>query len=224
MAGDKKAKEADAATEAPKGGKKKLIIIIAVVLLLAGGAGGWFFLKGRAVDPELAAEEHSKKEKMTRLFLPMDPFTVNLSGENNRFAQVAIVYDVKNAETQEMIKSIMPAVRDRVLRLISAKQASTLLSNNGKEALAQEILEETAKLIGWQSEEVLTKKKKAAAKAKEEEDEDTDDDAASDEEEDDGKSKQASSKPGAKKSKAKSKKLAKPNPINEVHFAQFIIQ
>lgn len=221
MAGDKKAKDSDAAAEAPKGGKKKLIIIIAVVLLIAGGAGGWFFMKGKGADPEQAEEEHAKKGKSAKIFLPMDPFTVNLSGENNRFAQVAIVYDVKNAETMELIKGIMPAVRDRVLRLISAKQAATLLSNNGKEALAEEILSETAKLIGWEADEAPAKKKKTTAKAKDPEDEEEEEVADSDEE-DDGKAKKSSSK--AKKGKTKSKKNAKPNPINEVHFAQFIIQ
>ncbi len=223
MAGDKKSKEVDAAvTDKPKAGKKKLIIIVLAVLLIAGSAGGWFFLKGRAADPEHAEEDHAKKEKKARIFLPMDPFTVNLSGENNRFAQVAIVYDVQNAETADSIKNIMPAVRDRVLRLISAKQASTLLSNNGKEVLAQEIVEETAKLIGWEPEEVRVTKKKVVAKAKDA-DEDADEDEAADEDED-SKPKKSSSKSSAKKSKSKAKKAGKPNPINEVHFAQFIIQ
>jgi flagellar protein FliL len=223
MAGDKKTKEGEAAAaEKPKAGKKKLIIIVAAVLLLAGSAGGWFFMKSRAADAEHADEGHAKKEKKARVFLPMDPFTVNLAGENNRFAQVAIVYDVQNAETAELIKNIMPAVRDRVLRLISAKQAATLLSNNGKEILAQEIVEETAKLIGWVRDEPKVTKKKVVAKSKDADEESEDDEA--DDEEEDAKPKKSSSKSSAKKSKSKSRKIANPNPINEVHFAQFIIQ
>jgi flagellar protein FliL len=224
MAGDKKTKEGEAAaSEKPKAGKKKLIIIVVAVLLLAGSAGGWFFMKSRAADTEHADEGHAKKEKKARVFLPMDPFTVNLAGENNRFAQVAIVYDVQNAETAELIKNIMPAVRDRVLRLISAKQSATLLSNNGKEILAQEIVEETAKLIGWEPDEPKVTKKKVVAKSKDADEESEDDDEAGDEAED-AKPKKSSSKASSKKGKSKSRKIANPNPINEVHFAQFIIQ
>lgn len=210
----KDAKEADApaAEGKGKGGKKKLIIILLALVLAAGGGGGAFYFmkkKKPAGDEEAEAEqvEEAPKKHAKPIFLPLEPFTVNLSGEHNRFAQVAVTMDVATPETAEALRTIMPAVRDRVLRIVSSKTPADLLSADGKENLAAEIAEEAAKLIGWEppDDDDTPSKRKKSAKAEE-------DDASEDA---DGK---------AKKKKKKKRRYARPNPINEVHFAQFIVQ
>lgn len=224
MAGDTKAKEADAAPDAKaKGGKKKLIMIIAAALLLGGGGGGYYVVKSKQAAAEEGDEEHevSRSKKKAPIFLALDPFTVNLSGEHNRFAQVAVTLDVANPETSEALKAIMPAVRDKVLRIVSSKTPADLLSPDGKELLSMQLATDVAKLIGWEppEEESPKKKVKLDKTGKGKASEKSEDEAeAEDEDEDKAKAKAKAAR------KAKAKKRAKPNPINEVHFSQFIVQ
>lgn len=215
---EKKAKEgeAPAAEGKAKGGKKKIIIIaLAVLLALGGGGGGYFFMmkkKKPAGDEEAEAEQVQEpvKKLAKPIFLALDPFTVNLAGEHNRFAQVAVTMDVASPETAEALRTIMPAVRDKVLRLVSSKTPAELLSVDGKEILASEIAEESAKLIGWEppDDDDTPAKRKKASKGK--------DDSAQADDDEEGDAK--------KKKKKKKRRYSRPNPINEVHFAQFIVQ
>ncbi len=213
---DAKDKDAKGEGEAkPKKGKKGLILILAAVLLLAGGGGAaWWFLKGnKNEDPDVAAEkaavERKKKEKKARVFLPLEQFTVNLSGEGERFAQVAVILEVTNNEIAEEIKVEMPSVRNKILLLLSAKQPKELLSLEGKETLARQIAEVTSRAIGWDP----APKKKVKPKKKKKKTED-------DEDEEDPPPEEAEGKELAKAAKAESVPL----PVESVHFSQFIVQ
>ena len=111
---------APAEGEAPKKGPKKLIIIIVVavlVLLLGGGAAAFFLMKKKAAHAEGeggeeadTAHEVKKAEKPPRdpkkppVFVPLDPFVVNLADKDTeRYAQergltlitVETLYDAK---------------------------------------------------------------------------------------------------------------------------------
>lgn len=137
---------------APKG-KKKLIIIIAVVLLLVliGGGVTVFMLKKKAASA-LATEEggdaahgpaaHAKPDPShPPVFLPLEPFTVNLADkETDRFAQVGVTLEVKDATTSDQMKGFMPAIRNNVLMILAHKTSAELLTQEGKERLAREIL------------------------------------------------------------------------------------
>jgi flagellar protein FliL len=192
----------------PKKSKKGLIIAIAAVLVLGGGGGGaWFVMKGKAKDPAVAEAEAKKAAQKSRVFMPLDPFTVNLTGEEERFAQIALVLELSNNETSEEIKAIMPAVRNKLLLLLSSKQPRELLTLEGKQKLAIEIADHTGRLIGW----VPAKKVKVKAP-----DPEKDPEAA------DGKSAEAAKEPDTEEETPKPK--AKPNPVERVHFAQFIVQ
>lgn len=215
----------EAKTEAPKKkGKKGLIIIIAASLLLGGGGGGaWFFMKGKKEDPQAAEAEHRKKEKKSKMFVNLDPFTVNLADEDDRFAQVAVVLEVTNNEVSDEIKTMMPAVRNKILLLLSSKRSRELLTVEGKEALAIQISDATARVIGWQPPppKKVKVKAKAKAKAKPAKDEEADADA----EDEDGAEKTATDEAEAEETpKGKGKEKSAANPVEKVHFAQFIIQ
>lgn len=132
--------------------KSKLPLIIVAAMLLAGGAAGgaWFFASKKGPDPAAHAEAERKAALRSRVFLPLDPFTVNLADtRETRMAQVAIVFDVESAGLADDIKAVMPRVRDRVLTIVSSKQARELLSVEGKTKLTNQIADETMVLLGY---------------------------------------------------------------------------
>ena len=128
--------------QAPKkGGNKKLIIIAAVALvaLLGGGGALAFVLLGK--KPDASGEPRVEPRKMP-VFVDLDSFTVNLKDKEggDRFLQVKLVAEVKDAAGGEMVKTLMPAVRNEVLLLLGSKAAEDLSTREGKEALAKEIV------------------------------------------------------------------------------------
>ncbi|MES2070390.1 MAG: flagellar basal body-associated protein FliL [Pseudomonadota bacterium] len=140
------AKAAAAHAEAAGGGsKKKLIIIIAavVVLLAVAGGGAAMFLskKGGAA----AQKEHKAEPAKAPVFIPMEPFTVNLQSENgDKYLQVTMTLQVPDEETVNLVKLNMPQVRSRLLMLLSSKDATEILSGEGKAKLIDEIMEQAA--------------------------------------------------------------------------------
>lgn len=202
-----------AAAEAapPAGGKKKLIIIIvAVVLLLVIGGGAAFLLlkKKPAEGEEDGGDGHAKAEahepapkpkpardpKHPPVFVPLDPFTVNLADKDTeRYAQVGVTLELDDPKTEAELKNYMPAIRNNVLMVLSHKTASQLLSREGKEKLAQSILYAAVRPLGYDIEE-----------------DDEDEDAA-----------HADAPP---KKKKKKKKPPTNLPVVAVHFSNFIVQ
>jgi flagellar protein FliL len=132
-----------AETVAKKPQKRLMLIGALVVLLGAGGGGGWYFTRHKAESGESPAPVKKK-----RTFLPLEPLTVNLQDDLNRFAQVGISLELYDAEVAEQIKQVMPIVRDRILRLISERSAATLLTGAGKSELAAQIMEAIAGEVG----------------------------------------------------------------------------
>jgi flagellar FliL protein len=195
---------AGASDAAPKGKKKLIIMIAAVVLLLvvAGGAA-MFMMKKKAADADSedggeadhAPAAHAKIDpKHPPVFLPLEPFTVNLADrETDRFAQVGITLEVVDAPTGEQMKAFMPAIRSNVLMLLAHKTAAELLTLEGKQKLAREIQRAAVLPMGIEL--------------------DIDDEDA--EHQDEG---------AAPKKKKKKKKATTEGPVSKVHFSNFIVQ
>ena len=142
--------EAAASPDAPKKKSKKglIIAIASVVLLGAGGGGAWFFLNKGEPDPEAAAQASADKKKAARVFVTLEPFIVNLADrESERYAQVGVVLEVENKETEAQMTAKMPAVRNEILLLLSSKQAEEVSSREGKEQLAKEIVVASNKIL-----------------------------------------------------------------------------
>ncbi len=138
--------DAAAAPAAPAPKKKgKLLIIIAivvVVVLLAGGAAAFFMMKKKSADQadEPAAATHSEAIKPPT-FHPLEVFTVNLADrDRDRFLQVNISLEVADTHVADRIKAFNPAIRDRILMLLSSQTAEQLSTVEGKEALARNIV------------------------------------------------------------------------------------
>lgn len=148
-----------AAEAAPAGGgKKKLIIIVAAVLLLVLLAGGGLLVMNKkkksaedeeGADAAPAVETSHVKPGTPPAYIPLDPFTVNLADkEVDRFAQIGVTLEVADPHMAETIKAYMPAIRNNVLLVLSHKTSAELLTREGKEQLAKEILRESVRPMG----------------------------------------------------------------------------
>lgn len=155
MAKDAKPAEGEDQAAAPKKSKKLLIIIVAVVLLLVlGGGGAAFFLLKKGSDehaddeevPEESAKPKKKDKKKEKeahpIFATLDPFTVNLVPETgDQYLQVALSVEFEDPAADAALKAHMPKIRNNITLLLSGKKASELISREGKEKLAEELLE-----------------------------------------------------------------------------------
>jgi len=130
---------AEAPATAPKKSRKKLIIVVALGLVLAsGGAGAAWYMLNKPAPGGAVAEK--KKPPPKPVFAPLDVFTVNLKDERGeRFAQVGVTLELKDAAAEAELKERLPAVRNEILLLLSSKRIDELLTDEGKRALAQEI-------------------------------------------------------------------------------------
>lgn len=117
----------------PRSKKKPLLIGIAVLVLAAsGGVWGWM---------TYGANQHVAAAKPAPpalpVFVELESFTINLAGE--RILQIGITLQVKRAEDADQIKLYMPQVKNRLLILMSTKNAEELNSADGKKTLSEEI-------------------------------------------------------------------------------------
>lgn len=172
--------------KAPAKSKKLLIIIVAAVLVLALGGGAFFYISkqraaaaaaedGEEATPAKAAAHASPKTPPA--YLPLDSMVVNLADPGGeRVAQVGITLEVSDAPSVDKVKAFLPTIRSGVLMLISQRTAEELLTQDGKQKLAKDILRETSRPFGGGDDENVedvepvdsakAKTKKAKAKAR----------------------------------------------------------
>ena len=138
MATKESAKD-DKVSEAPKKSSKIIVLLLVALIVVVLGVGGVVaYVINKKATPEKKVEEH--KEEVEPSFLPMDSFTVNLKGNQERFAQVFLTISITDPKDVEPIKARSPILRDRILRIIGKKTAEDLMTSEGKEKLANEIL------------------------------------------------------------------------------------
>jgi flagellar FliL protein len=121
--------------------KKKLIIIIisAVLVLGIAGVGGAIFLAKKNSGSK--EKEHKAEPAKPSVFVPIEPFVVNLQSESgDKFLQIAMTLQVPDEEQSNLIKLNMPQIRSRLVLLLSSKEATEILSSEGKEKLMEEIV------------------------------------------------------------------------------------
>jgi len=139
----------DTAAAAPaKGGKGKLAVIAAAgaAVLLAGAGGAWFVF-GKSAQVQAEAAPKAAPRRMP-VFVELDTFTVNLKDkEDERFLQARLVLEVRDSAVSEMLKTLMPSVRNEILLLLGSKQVAEIATREGKEKLAQEIVASANKAI-----------------------------------------------------------------------------
>jgi len=206
-----------AATDAPapkKKSKKTLIIIAAavVLVLVVGGVAAMLLMKKKHADEgdgEDAADAHPAKAevkhdpKAVPIFVPLDPFTVNLADkEAERYAQVGMTLEIADAKVGDQLKAFMPAIRHAILMVLADKTAGQLMDREGKLKMAQEVRREVSHVLGFDAPEEEAEEGEAAPPKK-------------------GAKKDGKADPKAGKKK---KAAAAEWPIRAVHFSNFIVQ
>ena len=127
------------------GGSKKLlwIMIILVLLSSAGAAAAIYMVMDQRDGDTEATEEQQAMEREPPIFMRIDPFTVNLADDSygSRLLYTGVTLRVGNDESRIILEEHMPQVRSRLLMLLSGKQADELTSTEGKQQLAQAIVD-----------------------------------------------------------------------------------
>lgn len=163
-----KSPDAEAAPP-PKSKKLLLMVVIGLVVLALAAAGGWMFLskKNAALDDE---EEETAAVAVAEptgppTYLPLDNMVVNLADPGGeRVAQIGITLELTGVLEVEKVKAYMPTIRSDVLLLVSQRTADELLSREGKEKLAEDILEAASRHFSKPAAPAGKKDKKAAVK------------------------------------------------------------
>ena len=219
-----------------KRGKKKLIIFGAagLVLSIAIAGGAVVYMKQRAAHAAAAAAEAGDDDgvagdhaaaakvdpKTAPVYLPLDPFVVNLADkEADRYAQIGVTFELSPGSSAEELKAYMPSIRNAVLLILANKTSRELIDRAGKEQLAQEILREAVRPMGIEiaAPEPIGQAASAADSGAEH--------GASASAVASASAASASASASAiAKTRPKPKRMAQKNPIHLVHFSSFIIQ
>ena len=124
---------------------KKIVLVAVAVLLLAGiGVGAMLFLKEAppAADDAGVAATEKPSRVAEPIYQGLDPdFVVAFRDPKTvRFVKLAIEVMARDDDVIEDVKLHMPAIRDRVIILLSSKSEDSLLDTAGKEQLREEVL------------------------------------------------------------------------------------
>lgn len=99
-------------------------------------------------NPYLEAQR-SSASVAPKLYFSLDPMVINCADSvMNRFAEVGITFQIREAKCAEDVKKLLPSLRSAILITLSQKTAEELLSRHGKEKLASDILTEVGKVFG----------------------------------------------------------------------------
>lgn len=144
----------------PPRSRKKLLVVLgaAIAFIAVAGVGAWFFLKkppeaARAATATAAAaapaSAETNKQRKAPIFVPFEPLVVNLRDEAiERMMQIAFSFEAADAKAGDAVKVHTPAIRNRLILLLTSKSSGELAGREGKEKLAKEILEEARAAMG----------------------------------------------------------------------------
>jgi flagellar protein FliL len=137
-----------------KGGSKlKMIIIIAVVvvLLLVAGVGATLFFTGAFSKKGGAGADtaHATQAKHPPIYFSIQPaMVVNFQNPTKaRYLQVAIDVMAREPKVIEEVKTNMPAIRNRLIILLSGQSYEDISTAQGKEKLRKEVLDSINKVL-----------------------------------------------------------------------------
>ena len=151
---------ADPALPVKSGKKMMVMLLVAGALVLAGIVGlvAWkrhqAAAEAAAADAEDAVESGAAAPRLAKdaappTFLPLEAFVVNLADKDSeRYAQIGITLELADAATAEQLKSYMPAIRNGILMVLAHKSSTEILTREGKEKLALEVMQATLRPLG----------------------------------------------------------------------------
>ena len=145
----------DSGAEVEKSGDKSklivVIVILALLLLLAVGALVYLLLVGGGQSAAALREQAQEAQVATRepLYVDVSKVLVNLQhGGRTRYVQADIELMSYSPKVIEQARRDMPAIRDRLLFLLSAQDFAALKTVEGKEALRADALQAVNAVLG----------------------------------------------------------------------------
>ncbi len=135
-----------AAKKEESGGSKMKIIIIAAVgisVLLVAAVGGTLFMTGALTKKSAssATQAAAPVQAPPVYFSIKPPLVVNFQHPTQaRFLQIGIDVMARDPHVIEAVKANMPAIRNRLIILLSAQSYDQISTPAGKEKLRKEVL------------------------------------------------------------------------------------
>ncbi|MCL2075600.1 MAG: flagellar basal body-associated FliL family protein [Betaproteobacteria bacterium] len=140
---------AAAPVAAPNKSKKMVLAVLVGTILLfsiaaVGGLVWWWSKSGSDYDDdEQTISQKKPGSGIPPVFVRLDKFTVNLKpaddGSDAAYMQVDITLQVESTAAETSLSGLMPRIRNDLTLIMSDKQASFLITREGKEVLAEEI-------------------------------------------------------------------------------------
>ena len=139
---------------------KKIIIALVVLLLVGGGAGAFFLLQGaqdEAVAAEGAEAEVEEEPQGDPIYLSLNPaFLVNFDHNGTiRYLQVEMQVMARDQDVIDKVQANMPAVRNKVILLLSDQKYDDVSTVEGKDNLRQEVLAAANEVLQFSGKKVL---------------------------------------------------------------------
>lgn len=128
--------------------KTAAITVIIVALLVVGGSGAWFYFSSE--NPAIEATSNKAIEaRGESYYLALEPpFIVNFVYKDTlRYLQMTLSVMSHEPKILEQVSHHMPAIRHRLIMLISNKGFDELNGKENKEVLRDEMLFEIRNII-----------------------------------------------------------------------------
>ncbi|PCJ35259.1 MAG: hypothetical protein COA75_06680 [Cellvibrionales bacterium] len=129
--------------------KTVAIIVTIVVLLIIGGGGAFFFLSDDGATADSSSSNSAIEARGESYYLALEPpFIVNFVYKDTlRYLQMTLSVMSHEPKILEQVTHHMPAIRHRLIMLISNKTFNELNGEDSKEVLREEMLLEIRSII-----------------------------------------------------------------------------
>jgi flagellar FliL protein len=130
------------AVEGAPAKKRGLLIplIIGVVVLAALGAGAWFFVIPKFFGTA-QAKPAAPAEPQVKVTVPLGPVVVNLKGAPRRYLRVNVTLGLASSADAKHVEEHKSQLLDLLISSFSAAEIDTLMSEDGKSELKDDLLE-----------------------------------------------------------------------------------
>ncbi len=128
--------------------KTTAIIVTIVALLVVGGGGAWFYFSSESSAAEASSGSAIEAREESYYLTLEPPFIVNFVYKDTlRYLQMTLSVMSHEPKILEQVAHHMPAIRHRLIMLISNKTFNELNGKDSKEALRKEMLLEIRNII-----------------------------------------------------------------------------
>jgi flagellar FliL protein len=137
---------------------KLMLILTGVVFLLVAGMGVGLYVVWHKlsvltaqVAPPVEAPPEEEKPEVAEIgpVVSLDTFIVNLADSGaTRYLRVTMDVELDGKEAEQEFARRVPQLRDAILMILPVKRVADVVSNEGKTALRQELIDAANQLMG----------------------------------------------------------------------------